>query len=164
MSTPVHIVKFKNKKSVEEIFAVFDSKDKAKQFIGDFKSQTCLEIVDGILNPDLVQAQPPSPYYISLEKYSAAPRDIFLCDYNCEIEATRNEEHNICFSGGIENQQGLFISKVYAATEELALEMALRIRDEAIANGDWDRAWERHTALKTLLNRKTKLSTKSQYI
>ncbi|MBB2148481.1 hypothetical protein [Pedobacter gandavensis] len=130
-----------------------------QQFIGGFKNDACLEIIDGILNPDLISDQQQSAYYISLEQTNSIPRDIFMCDQNCEVEETKNEEHNICFYGGSESRHGLFISKVFADSEEQALRKVIDIRNETIVNGEWDLAWEKHKLHLSRLNKKGKQHT-----
>ena len=129
-------------------------KRNTQQFIGGFKNDSCLEIIDGILNPDLINDQQRSAYYISLEQRNDTPRDIFICDQNCEVQKTKNEEYNICFYGGPDRQHGLLISKVFADTEEEALRKVIEIRNEAIVTGEWDLAWERHLLQQSKFNRK----------
>ncbi|MCX2449938.1 hypothetical protein OQX61_01525 [Pedobacter sp. PLR] len=140
----IYFVKPKRYDVMDEVYAVFDNKEKAQQFIGGFKSDACLEIIDGILNPDPISDQKQSAYYISIEQTNSTARDIFMCDSTCDIEETKNEEHNICFYGGAESHHGLFISKVFAENEEQALRKVIDIRNEAIVSGEWDFAWERH--------------------
>jgi len=152
----IYFVKPKRYDVMDEVYAVFDSIEKAQQFIGGFKSHACLEIIDGVLNPDLISEKQKSSYYISLEQTGSIPRDIFMCDYNCDVEETKNEEHNICFYGGTYSSNGLFISKVFAESEEHALKRAISIRNEAIVSGEWDLAWERHKLQQSRLNSKGK--------
>lgn len=97
-----------------------------------------------------------SSYYITLEQNSTTPRDIFMCEYQCDVEEIKNEEHNICFYGGAESHHGLFISKVLADTEAQALRTAIKIRNQAIANGDWGLAWERHKLQQSRLSKKNR--------
>ncbi|WP_316748951.1 hypothetical protein [Pedobacter gandavensis] len=150
----IYFVKPKRYDVMDEVYAVFDNKEKAQQFIGSFKSDACLEIIDGILNPDLITEDKRIAYYISIEQTSNTPRDIFMCDTNCDVDETKNEEHNICFYGGAESHHGLFISKVFAAHEEEALRKVIEIRNEAIVSGEWDFAWERHKLHQSRLNKK----------
>lgn len=112
----IYFIKPRRYNMTEEVYAVFDSKEKAQRFA----------------------------YYISLGQTGSIPRDIFKCDVICEVKDIKNEEHNICFYGGAELHSGLFISKVFASTEEQALKKAIRIRNEAVLSGEWDLAWERH--------------------
>lgn len=142
-NTPIHLVKPKNYESFDEIYAVFDSKEKATEFIAKFQSRLGLEIIEGILNPDYQVDQKTAPYYISLGQTGSIPRDIFMCDYNQDT-GTGKEEYNICFYGDAGFHQGLFILKIFATDEKAALKRALKIRNIAIRNGEWDMAWERH--------------------
>ncbi|MDR6782336.1 hypothetical protein ABIE26_001176 [Pedobacter africanus] len=151
VNTPIHLVKPKNYDSFDEVYAVFDSKEKAAKFVEKFKSRPDLEIIDGVLNPDFNLEQKAEPYYISLARTGSMPKDIFMCDYNRNLEA-RQEEYNICFYGGTEIHQGLFITKIFALNEKDALRKALLIRNSAIKNGEWDLAWERHKIQQTRLN------------
>lgn len=116
----------------------------ADKVIYSLKSERC----------DVMDEKQKSSYYITLEQTSTTPRDIFMCEYSCDIEEVKNEEHNICFYGEAERYHGLFISKVFAGTEAKALKRAIRIRNEAIANGEWDLAWERHKVQQSRLNKK----------
>ena len=152
----IYFVKPKRYDVMEEVYAVFDSIEKAQQFVGEFKSQACLEIVDGILNPDLIHEKQKSPYYISLAQTGSTPRDIFMCDTSCEVAEAKNEEHNICFYGGAHSDQGLFISKVFAESEAQALKRAIGIRNQAILSGEWDLAWERHQLQQSQFNKRRK--------
>lgn len=145
----IYFVKPKRYDVMEEVYAAFDSIEKAQQFIGGFESQGCLEIIDGVLNPDLVHNEAHNSYYISLEITGNVPRDIFMCDYSCDIATSRNEEHNICFYGGAENHNGLFISRVYGNHEEDALRKAIAIRNYSVLSGEWDLAWERHKLMES---------------
>ncbi|MBB5436612.1 hypothetical protein HDC92_000276 [Pedobacter sp. AK017] len=142
-NTVIHLVKPKNYDAFDEIYAVFDSKEKAKEFVNMFKSRSGLEIIDGILNPDYKVDQKTAPYYISLGQTGSIPRDIFMCDYNRDLE-NKQEEYNICFYGEANFHQGLFILKIFATDEKDALSRAIKIRNTAIKNGEWDMAWERH--------------------
>ncbi|WP_316819265.1 hypothetical protein [Pedobacter nyackensis] len=150
----LYFVKPKRYDVMDEVYAVFDSMEKAQQFVGGFKSNSSLEIIDGILNPGLINDKQRNSFYISLEQTGNEPRDIFMCDCSCYIETSRNEEHNICFYGGAESHHGLFISKVFADDEEDALKKAIYIRNKAVLSGEWDLAWERHKVLQSRLNSK----------
>ncbi|TKC62511.1 hypothetical protein FBD94_09870 [Pedobacter hiemivivus] len=97
-----------------------------------------------------------SPYYITLEQTSTTPKDIFMCEYQYDEEVIRNDEHNICFYGGAESYHGLFVSKVFADTEAQALKRAIKIRNEAIAKGEWNLAWERHKLQQSRFNKKNR--------
>lgn len=152
----IYFVKPKRYDVMDEVYAAFDSIEKAKQFVGGFKSQTCLEIVDGILNPDLISNDLQNSFYISLEQTGSTPRDIFMCDYSCEITSSRHEEHNICFYGGAESHNGLFISRVYGDDEEDALRRAIYLRNRAVLSGEWDLAWEKHKLMQSRLSSKVK--------
>lgn len=154
-NTPIHLVKPKNYDTLDEVYAVFDSKEKAKKFIETFKSKPDLEIIDGVLNPDYGIEKKAAPYYISLAQTGSLPRDIFMCDYNRDAEA-KQLEYNICFYGGASIYQGLFISKIYALSEKDALKRAILIRNTAIKNGEWDLAWEKHKIQQSRLNLKGK--------
>lgn len=79
-NTHIHLVKPKHYDSFDEIYAVFDSKEKVTQFIDKFKSKPDLEIIDGILNPDYNFDQKTAPYYISLAQTRGIPKDIFVSD------------------------------------------------------------------------------------
>ncbi|ALL05762.1 hypothetical protein AQ505_09815 [Pedobacter sp. PACM 27299] len=132
-------------KRIHETYTAFDNIEIAQQFIGGFKDDTCLE--------------QKSAYYISLELTNDAPRDIFICDLNCELQHTKNEEHNICFYGGPDRQHGLLISKVFADSEEEALRKVIEIRNEAVVTGEWDLAWERHLIQQSKFKRKNRTNT-----
>ena len=97
-----------------------------------------------------------SSYYITLEQTSTTPRDIFMCEYHNDEEDIKSEEHNICFYGGAESYHGLFISKVFADTEAQALKREIKIRNEAIAKGEWGLAWERHKLQQSRFNKKSR--------
>lgn len=146
-------------KNLDEVYTAFDNKEKAHGFIGGFKNDTCLEIIDGILNPDPIDDQQEIAYYISLELTNNTPRDIFMCDLNGEVQETKNEEHNICFCSGPGSRHGLLISKVFAESEEEALRKVIEIRDKAIVSGEWSMAWERHQLQQLRLNRKNCTNT-----
>ncbi|MNJ98895.1 hypothetical protein D3C87_166640 [compost metagenome] len=104
---------------------------------------------------EVMDEQQKSSYYITLEQTSTTPRDIFMCEYYNEEEEIKNEEHNICFYGGAESYHGLFISKVFADTEAQALKRAIKIRNEAIAKGEWGLAWERYKVQQSRLNKRS---------
>lgn len=131
---------FLNTKRCDLIEEVYPQK-----IVGVFKNETSLEVIDGILNADLISEE--DAYYISLEKMNNTPKDIFRCDQDCELQKIKHEEHNICFHGRSESYHGLFISKVFAESEEQALRKSIRIRNETILSGEWNLAWERHKRL-----------------
>lgn len=142
-NTPIHLVKPKDLDVLNDIYAVFDSKEKATQFVEKFKNRPDMEIIEGILNPDRNAVKPSAPYYISLAQTGSIPRDIFMCDYNMDVE-NKKEEYNICFYGGAKSSQGLFILKIFATDQKEALKRAVSIRNAAIKNGEWDLAWEKY--------------------
>lgn len=139
----IHLVKPKNYDALNDIYAVFDSREKAVRFVSKFKNRPDLEIVEGILNPDYSIEQKAVPYYISLAQTGSIPKDIFVCDYNRELD-NKKEEYNICFYGGSHVYQGLFILKTYAIDEHMALKKAIMMRNAAIKNGEWEQAFEKH--------------------
>lgn len=142
-NTRIHLVKPKNYDVLNDVYAVFDSKEKATQFVDKFKNRPDMEIIDGILNPDYSVDKITAPYYISLAQTGSIPRDFFMCDYNLNTE-NRQDEYNICFYGGTKSSQGLFILKTFAIDQKEALKSAVRIRNAAIRNGEWDLAWEKY--------------------
>lgn len=151
VNTPIHLVKPKNYDALNDIYAVFDSKEKATQFVDKFKNRPDMEIIDGILNPDYSINKTSAPYYISLTQTGSIPKDIFMCDYNLDAKE-RPEEYNICFYGGAKSSQGLFILKIFAIDQKEALKRAIKIRNAAIRNGEWDLAWEKYKQQQPRLN------------
>lgn len=142
-NTPIHLVKPKNYDALNDICAVFDSKEKAVKFVAKFKNRPDMEIVEGILNPDSSIEKKTFPYYVSLTRTSSIPKDIFVCDYNGDTDNGK-DEYNISFYGDIKSQQGLFILKVVAVDEQAALKKAISIRNATIKSGKWDQAWEEY--------------------
>lgn len=142
-NTLIHLVKPKNYDSLNDVYAVFDSKEKATRFVNKFKNRPDLEIIDGILNPDQHFEKKEVPYYVSLAKTGSIPKDIFICDYN-QNATNKKEEYNICFFGDTRSNQGLFILKILALDEQAALKRAISIRNAAIRNGEWDQAWDKY--------------------
>lgn len=104
-NTQIHLANSKNYDVLYEIYADFDSKEKAAQFVDKLNNRPTIEMIDGILNPDYSIDKTTAPYYISLEQTGRILKDIFICEYNLNAE-NRKEEYNICFYGVSKPSQG----------------------------------------------------------
>lgn len=139
---PLYIVKPRYNTSLDEIYAMFDSKTKLEEFIMRFKTrQKNMEVIIRTINPTFYTDKTSDPYYLAFDKITSLPKEIFLCYSPHMTEEAKLESYSISFYPGNDEQEGIFIYQCFANDEKEAINKAIIKRDALIINGDWERAW-----------------------
>lgn len=121
----VYIVYYGDYEHVQDIEAVFDSKDKVNAFKKRFAKNEKLKVVELILNPDFISNKDKVPYLVSFDEESEKPLDVITlfsiedCDLAAK-ETTRTE-------GG---QHYIYL---FAANKKAAVIAAKRKKKECFA-------------------------------
>lgn len=141
----LYIVKPDHNRSLDDIYAIFDAQHKSKAFLNRFKTvHKETEVVTGIVNPTFYTDKSADPYYLSFDKLSLLPSDIFISKSIHMAEEARKQTYSISFFGELTLQDGVFVYQCLAADKKAAIEQAILKRNELILNGDWERAWVEH--------------------
>ena len=112
---------------------IFDSKQKAKDFLNRFKTKQNLEIVEVSLNPTYLIDKEQDPYHLYFWGSSNIPEDIALCRKAEEVEDALIE--NCTFEGVNLNIKRIGASVyLFASDRDEAIRRGLEIRDKAIAD------------------------------
>ncbi len=138
----LYIIGPANPDSLEGIYAIFDTMEKAQDFLVRFKTPTHLEIVEFPLNPKYIVNKLADPYFVILRKTEKETRDLYIADYIDEAEEAEKEAYSFDFHGCSNKEQGRFNIMLFAASEQEALARAIIKRDQVIASGEWDKTFE----------------------
>lgn len=148
----IYIVKPIGFHEMEEFVAIFDSRDKAENFIDRFKTRpTDLEIVEAPLNPEYIVNKQSDPYTVTLRENTNDPINLGFNDLIEMAEAAAREEYDIFFYDGAERSQGIFNIMLFAGTEQEALSRAIEKRDETVASGEWDKEYQHRIQIKSTM-------------
>jgi hypothetical protein len=139
---PLYIVKPENHRSLDDIYAIFDSQAKSEAFLNRFKTRhKNLKIIVRTINPTFHTDEKTDPYYLAFDKLASHPSDIFICNSIYMAEEARKETYSISFFRETTVQDGIFIYQCMATDQKSAIEKAVLKRTELIDNGDWEKAW-----------------------
>lgn len=141
----IYLVKHAEAESIDEVYAYFDTKEKATDFLNRFKTiPQEMEIIEIPLNPKYIANKEVDPYFVSLKgKTETDPFDLIICDYIEQAESAQKEEYSIDFLRNDSIDNGNFKITLFAANEDEATVKAIKIRDEVIASGEWDKAFSK---------------------
>lgn len=138
----LYIVKPEQNRSLDDIYAIFDSQHKSEAFLNRFKTRhKHIEIMVSIINPTFYSDKDADPYYLAFDKLAIIPSDIFICNSIYMAEEARKESYSISFFGAHTLQDGTFIYQCLAADKKTAVHKAILKRNALISNGDWEKAW-----------------------
>ena len=132
VNIPIHLVKPKKYDALNDIYAVFDSKEKATHFFDRATNRPDTDIINSILDPYSVNKTATS-YYISLAQTGSISKDIFMRDYNLNTE-DRPDEYKICFYEGSKSSQGLFILKRFLLTRKKKINVRVSLSKQIQTN------------------------------
>ncbi|MBC8988177.1 hypothetical protein H9X96_20680 [Pedobacter sp. N36a] len=148
----IYIVKPIGFHEMEEIIAIFDSREKAENFIDRFKTRPIdLEIVEAPLNPEYIANKQADPYTVTLRENTNDPINLGINDLIEMAEAAAREEYDIFFYDGAERSQGVFNIMLFSGTEQEALSRAIEKRDETVASGEWDKEYQHSIEIKSTM-------------
>jgi len=139
----IYAIQARNWDDLDCVHAIFDSPEKAENFLTRFKTKQDLRIIELVLNPDYISDKNQDPYRIELAGTKTVPDDVSICTYieDAEEALVGTFFVDVCASEDI--QQADFSIKVFAQTPEEAISKAIKIRDKGIARGDWHRAHQK---------------------
>lgn len=133
----IYAVQARDWDDLDCVHAIFDSLEKAENFLIRFKTKQDLRIIELVLNPDYISDKNQDPYRVELAGTRTVPDDISICTSIDDANDALAQRFfiEVCASPDIE--QADFSVKVFAQSPEEATNKAIRIRDEGIARGDW---------------------------
>lgn len=146
----IYAVQARDWDDLDSVHAIFDSLEKAENFLARFKTKQDLRIIDLILNPDFISDKNQDPYRVELAGTKTIPDDVSICTSIEDGEEALAQTFlvEVCASPDIE--QADFSVKVFAQSPEEAIDKAVKIRNEGIARGDWQTA---HLEMLTLIKK-----------
>jgi hypothetical protein len=139
----VYLVKPASSQSLDELYGMFDSLEKAETFLDRFKTKMVdVEIVSLDLNPKYYTEKTTDPYCIMLDKISIIPKEILICGTIDMVEEALKEAYHIFFHSAYGEDGGVLIFQCLAADEKEAISKTIQKRDELIKSGEWENTWK----------------------
>lgn len=138
-----YIVKHIDEECINGILGCFDSKEKAKAFLNRFKNPVKdYEIVAISLNPKYIANKLADPYMVSFKGKRKIPLELEIYDSIEDAELAKKEDYTISFYSKKDTYHGIFDYMVFASSKKEALAKAIKKRDEVIASGEWEKAYQ----------------------
>jgi hypothetical protein len=139
----VYLVKPASNQSLDELYGMFDTLEKAETFLNRFKTKMFdVEIVSSDLNPKYYTEKTTDPYCILLDKISIIPKEILICSTIDMVEEALKESYHIFFPSAYGEDGGLLIFQCLAADEKEAISKTIQKRDELVKSGEWKDTWK----------------------
>ncbi|MFA4870220.1 MAG: hypothetical protein WC623_18625 [Pedobacter sp.] len=139
----VYLVKPTSNHSLDELYGMFDTLEKAETFLNRFKTKMFdVEIVSLDLNPKYYTEKTTDPYCILLDKISIIPKEILICSTIDMVEEALKESYHIFFHSAYGEDGGILIFQCLAADEKEAISKTIQKRDELVKSGEWKDTWK----------------------
>ncbi|MEQ7800937.1 hypothetical protein ABDJ41_14125 [Pedobacter sp. ASV1-7] len=139
----VYLVKPASNQSLDELYGMFDTLEKAETFLNRFKTKMFdVEIVSSDLNPKYYTEKTADPYCILLDKISIIPKEILICSTIDMVEEALKESYHIFFHSAYGEDGGILIFQCLAADEKEAISKTIQKRDELVKSGEWKDTWK----------------------
>jgi hypothetical protein len=127
---------------IDGVQALFDSREKAKAYLHRFKTyREEMEIMEIPLNPKYIVNKLADPYCVS---FKGKEKNAFYCEIYDDIDdaaKAEKESYELTFFPG--NMYNAMIEiMLFAASEEEAIAKGIKKRDEVIASGEWEKAYQ----------------------
>lgn len=134
-----YIVKPIDSTEIEEIYAFFDSREKANNFLNRFK--TCskeLEILEIPLNPEYIVNKLADPYRVTFQGDENRASNCEIYDTIEYAAAAEKETYELSFFSDTDKYRATFDVMLFASSEQEAIAKGRKRRNEVIASGEWD--------------------------
>lgn len=136
----IFIIKNPESDDIDGILAIVDSQDKAQKFIKRYKTEGKFEILEQELNPSFITDKNQDPYEVEILGTKNEIKEIMICPYIIEGEWALADTVKVNVYGDTDIENASFYVYVFGCNKYEAASRALKLRDNSIARGDWEKA------------------------
>jgi len=133
---------------IDDIEAVFDSREKAEGYNKRYKTDSRFEIMERVFDPNYESDLTKDPYRVTLHHDHREPIWVNLHHHLNDIQAAKEERYEIDGTLYSNYDAPIFRILLFAESEEAALRRALEIRDDVVESGEWQQAVEQYKIAK----------------
>jgi hypothetical protein len=126
----IYMVVSETSQLIEEIYGIFDSKEKVEAFVSRFRDRLEYEIIEQVLNPEYLTCKDKNPYAVDFKKTGDEPFEVLNC-------ACIPLDEDVA-AGRTSIKDNRFTMFLLASSEEEAVTTARAKRDEIINKGEWN--------------------------